>query len=94
MQAVERVYQELKSLGELDNTYLVYTSDHGYHLGQFGLVKGKSFPFEFDIRVPFLVRGPGVEPGTVYVSIIFYVNNVIAKNSTLRFFLMYVRNQY
>lgn len=86
MQAVERVYQELKSLGELDNTYLVYTSDHGYHLGQFGLVKGKSFPFEFDIRVPFLVRGPGVEPGTVYVSIIFYVNNVIAKNSTLRFF--------
>lgn len=37
--AVQRIVDELTSLGELQNSYIVYTSDHGYHLGQFGLIK-------------------------------------------------------
>ncbi|KAK7490756.1 hypothetical protein BaRGS_00017985, partial [Batillaria attramentaria] len=62
---VEDVYNTLRRKNLLDNTYIFFTSDHGYHLGQFGLPYDKREPYEFDIRVPMMVKGPGVKPGLV-----------------------------
>jgi len=48
----------------LDNTYIFFTSDNGFHMGEHSLPSGKMLAYEEDIRVPFLVRGPGIQPGT------------------------------
>jgi arylsulfatase A-like enzyme len=60
---VERVVAVLEATRELDNTYVIYSSDNGFHLGEHRLPAGKDFPYEEDIRVPAVVRGPGVPAG-------------------------------
>ncbi|PVD33907.1 hypothetical protein C0Q70_05169 [Pomacea canaliculata] len=61
---VEDVYNTLRRKNLLDNTYILFASDNGYHLGQFGLPYDKREPYEFDIRVPMMIRGPGIAAGT------------------------------
>ena len=52
-----QIYDTVRELNELDNTYFIFTSDHGYHLGHFGVVKGKALPYDFDTRIPFYISG-------------------------------------
>ncbi|KAM8883844.1 N-acetylglucosamine-6-sulfatase [Synchiropus picturatus] len=59
---VEKIVKGLEVSGELDNTYIFFTSDNGYHTGQFSLPLDKRQLYEFDIRVPLMVRGPGIKP--------------------------------
>jgi N-acetylglucosamine-6-sulfatase len=47
-----------------NNTYIVFSSDNGYPLGQHRLDRGKQTAFDTDIRVPLIVAGPGVPRGT------------------------------
>jgi N-acetylglucosamine-6-sulfatase len=60
---IENVVNTLRQTGQLDNTYIVLSSDNGYHLGQHRLPQGKSTAFEEDIHVPLVVRGPDVPSG-------------------------------
>ncbi len=59
-EAIDRFVRTLTRLGELSNTYVIFTSDNGYHLGQHRYMSGKFTIYEEDIRVPAFVRGPGV----------------------------------
>ncbi|KAL1620837.1 hypothetical protein SLS56_009448 [Neofusicoccum ribis] len=62
---VGRVVERLEELEVGDETYVFYTSDNGFHVGQHRLQPGKSCPVEEDVNVPFFVRGPGVARGAV-----------------------------
>ena len=46
---------------ELSNTYIVFTSDNGWHHGEHRIRSGKGRPYEEDIRVPLVIRGPNVQ---------------------------------
>jgi len=60
---VGRVLDKLEAMGELDNTYVFYTADHGIAIGRHGL-QGKQNLYEHTWRVPFIVKGPGIRPGS------------------------------
>jgi arylsulfatase len=60
---VESVVNELETYNLLEDTYIFYTSDNGYHVGQHRMVPGKGCPYEEDINIPMIVRGPGVPKG-------------------------------
>jgi hypothetical protein len=62
---VDSVFARLESYGLLDNTYVVYSADNGFHIGQHRLQPGKTCGYEEDINVPLIVRGPGVAKGKV-----------------------------
>src|SRR5215207_5238434 len=60
---IGRLVDALRKSGELDNTYVFFTSDNGFHFGTHRLSVGKWTAYEEDIRVPLIVRGPGVPKG-------------------------------
>jgi arylsulfatase A-like enzyme len=62
---VDSVMSALESAGVDDETYVVFTSDNGFHYGEHGLGPGKVTAYDEDIRVPLFVIGPGIAAGQV-----------------------------
>ena len=61
---IGRVMKSLEKNGMLENTIVVYTSDHGDMVEDHG-AKGKTVMYEGSIRVPFIASGPGIPKGRV-----------------------------
>jgi hypothetical protein len=65
----------LNSVGKLDNTAIIFTSDNGWFYGEHRMI-GKELAYEESIRVPFIMRAPGGKTGSTSSEVI--LNNDIA----------------
>jgi N-acetylglucosamine-6-sulfatase len=61
---VQGVVRSLRKAGKLRNTYIFFTSDNGFHEGEHRIQQEKWRPYEEDVNIPLLVRGPNVAAGT------------------------------
>ncbi|MBA3812483.1 MAG: sulfatase [Caulobacteraceae bacterium] len=66
-QAIDKLIGDVRAYlaaaGLSQNTYLVFSSDNGLHMGEYSLRPGKLTPFETDVHVPLVIVGPGVPAG-------------------------------
>ena len=58
------IHELLVKQNKADNTYFIYSSDHGFHMGNFRLGAKKRTMYRTDIRVPFAMSGPGIPSGS------------------------------
>lgn len=69
VEAVDRmlatIEATLRNKGIAGDTYIFFSSDNGFHIGEYRLMPGKGTAFDTDVRVPLIVSGPGVGAGTV-----------------------------
>jgi len=63
-EGVQQVVNTLGGMGQLRNTYIVFTSDNGFFYGEHRLTGGKFLAYEPSTHMPLLIRGPGIKPGT------------------------------
>lgn len=70
---LDRVLKKLAAMGELDNTYIIYTADHGIAIGRHGL-QGKQNLYQHTWRVPLIVKGPGIAAGSRAVGNVYLLD--------------------
>ena len=57
-ESLARIDSALRELGELENTVVIFTSDHGYFYGEHGLNEERRLAYEETVRIPLIVRDP------------------------------------
>jgi len=60
---IVQLFQMLEDAQKLEDTVILFSSDHGYHTGQHRLPAGKGLPYREDTHVPFMMKGPGIPKG-------------------------------
>ncbi|MBO0851854.1 MAG: sulfatase-like hydrolase/transferase, partial [Pseudonocardia sp.] len=67
VQAVDQMLAAIENTvaatGQSNDTIVVFSSDNGYHMGEYRLTWGKMTAFDTDVRVPLVVAGPGIPAG-------------------------------
>lgn len=70
---IGRIIQELAETGQLENTIIVYTADHGLAVGQHGMM-GKQNMYDHSIRIPLILSGPGLPEGREVDGLISHID--------------------
>lgn len=75
-EVIGRIIDELERSGLDDNTYIIFTSDHGLAVGNHGLM-GKQNLYDHSIRVPFIIKGPNIKPD-IKIHNMIYMQSIYA----------------
>lgn len=78
---IGKILDALEKTGKVDNTYIIFTADHGLAVGHHGLV-GKQNMYDHSVRVPFLMVGPKV-PAGAKVDTPIYLQDVVPTSLSL-----------
>ena len=73
---IGEIVSALKASGKMDNTYIIYTADHGLAVGEHGLF-GKQNMYDHSIRAPFIIWGPDMQGGQT-ISENIYIQDAMA----------------
>lgn len=63
---VDEFVSTLTAAGVAQSTYFLFTSDHGFRFGQYRMPEGKWNTYDNDLRIPMVVRGPGIALNTAF----------------------------
>jgi N-acetylglucosamine-6-sulfatase len=73
-EAVRDILSALSATGELERTLVIYTSDNGFFHGEHRVPAGKVLVYEPSVRVPLIIRGPGIPRGIARTNLVANVD--------------------